>query len=62
LLRLTSQPFAALASQFAKGAVHAATVQALAAQPAVPFATEQTFPQAPQLFASVLVLVSQPSA
>jgi hypothetical protein len=43
-----SQPFAASASQSAKGAEQLATVHAPAAQPATPFATVQGEPHAPQ--------------
>ncbi len=59
--RSVSQPFDATPSQFAKPALQLATVQAPDAQPAVPFDTEHTVPQPPQLDTFVAVLISQPS-
>ncbi|MDP9150952.1 MAG: hypothetical protein M3O36_13565 [Myxococcota bacterium] len=57
----TSQPSAALWLQSAFDGLHA-MVQCPLLQLAVPPVELQTWPQAPQLFVSVLVLVSQPSA
>lgn len=59
---LVSQPVAYEPSQLAKPALHEATVQIPDTHAAVPFATEQTLPQVPQLLTSVLVLASQPLA
>jgi hypothetical protein len=54
-----SQPFRGLLSQSLKPALHV-IVQAEATQPGVPLIAAQLFPHAVQLFASVLVFVSQP--
>lgn len=61
VLRFFSQPLAYVLSQLAKPELHDATVHALAAQPAVPFATVQALPQLPQLFGLFEVFTSQPS-
>jgi len=58
----TSQPSPTSPLQFEKPALHEATVQAPAEQPAVPLATEQTLPHAPQFDGVVFVFTSQPSA
>jgi hypothetical protein len=57
---LTSQPFAAIASQFPKPAKHAATVHVEAAHPAVAWGRVHAAPQALQLFGSAAVWVSHP--
>jgi hypothetical protein len=57
-----SHPVAYCRSQFAYGAVQAATVQVVVLQPGVPFCTVQALPQAPQLLTLLTVEVSQPSA
>ena len=56
---LISQPLATLLSQLAKPAAQLMP-QVLAAQLAVPFVVLQTFVQVPQLFLSVVTLISQP--
>jgi hypothetical protein len=61
LLRFVSQPFAALASQSPKPAVHA-TWHAPSAQLGAPFEELQTRPQEPQLLGSFAVETSQPVA
>ena len=58
--RLISQPFAERPSQSAYPALQVAITQAPAVHPDVAFARLHTVPQAPQLLAVVLVLVSQP--
>ncbi len=58
----TSQPLAALPSQSAKPAVQALRRHTPAEQVAPALGKLQRFPQAPQLFTSVAVLVSQPAA
>jgi hypothetical protein len=60
VLVLVSQPLEATASQLPKPALHAPRAHAPDAQEALALAKVQTFPQAPQLVALVLVLVSQP--
>ncbi len=59
LVVFVSQPFAALLSQSPKPLLQSWTVHVPAGQPAVPFATLQTFPQLPQLL-TLSVFVSQP--
>ncbi len=59
---VASHPLAARPSQFAKPALHDATVHTPAAQPATPFAAVHTLPHAPQFETFAVVLVSQPSA
>lgn len=61
VLRLTSQPFPTLVSQFANPPVHA-MAQAPDTHDAVPFVPLQVVLQALQLLTLLLVLVSQPSA
>ncbi len=56
----TSQPLAGLPSQSAKPALQEATRQAPATQAGVALAGRHTLPQAPQLVALVVTLVSQP--
>jgi hypothetical protein len=59
----TSQPFAALLSQFANPALQEPTPHTPAEHPGVPFATAaQNRPQAPQFVTLVKVFVSQPFA
>jgi hypothetical protein len=60
VLRLASQPLAALPSQLPKPAAHAPTVHAPAAQPAVALGSEQGRSHPPQWATVVRVLVSQP--
>ena len=62
VLRLVSQPLAALPSQLPKPGLQLATVHAPAAQPAVALASEQAAPQAPQCAGVTVTLVSQPLA
>jgi hypothetical protein len=50
-----SQPLAAIMSQSPKPALHIATVQAPAAQPAVPLAAMQVFPHVPQFIGFICV-------
>src|SRR5262249_46912707 len=57
----TSQPSATRPSQLANGALHDAMAHDPAVHAAVPFATEQAVPHAPQFATLVCVLVSQPS-
>src|SRR3954463_15592368 len=58
---LTSHPFPASPSQFAKPALQDATPQVLLMHDAVPLAAVQWVPQAPQLFTSTVLFTSQPS-
>jgi hypothetical protein len=58
---LISQPSAGLWSQSAYPALQLVIVQLPAVQPAVPFASVQTFPQEPQSFTLVPVATSHPS-
>jgi hypothetical protein len=60
VFRLVSQPFAGFPSQSPQPGLQEATVQAPLLQPAVPLATLQTVPQAPQLFGSAEVLTQVP--
>ena len=62
LLRLTSQPFAAIPSQFAKPALQLAKPHTPAEQYAVAFDTAQMVLQVPQFVALVVRLASQPLA
>ena len=57
--RFVSQPLAGLPSQSLKPAAHEATRHDPVAHVALPFATEQVVPHAPQL-STVRTLVSQP--
>jgi hypothetical protein len=61
VLRLVSQPLAALPSQFPKPALHEAMAHEPLAQVAVALVREHATPQPPQ-FASELSAVSQPLA
>jgi hypothetical protein len=56
----TSQPSDGIALQFSKPRLQAATLHVPAAQAAVPFATVQPRPQAPQCASETLVSVSHP--
>ena len=60
LLVVVSQPLPALLSQFPKPGLHATILQTLPWHSAVPFVLLQTLPQPLQLFASVVLSVSQP--
>ena len=59
VLRLVSQPLAALPSQFPKPELQVGT-QALEVQAVLPFGLVQGLEQAPQLLMSLVVFVSQP--
>lgn len=61
VLRLTSQPLAAEPSQLPKPAVQAPNVHVLLTQLAAALANVHLVPQPPQLFTSLLELISQPS-
>lgn len=58
---LVSQPFAATPSQFPHPPVHATTVHAESAHPAIAFGRVHAALQEPQLFALLVRLTSQPS-
>jgi hypothetical protein len=58
--RLVSQPSVATPLQSAHPALQLATVHCEFAQPAVPFGAEHSAPHPPQLFGSVVVVVSHP--
>jgi len=61
VLRFVSQPVLDRLSQLPNPALHEATTQTPATQPALPFATvAQTVPQAPQLLTLVCVLTQLP--
>jgi len=62
VLVLTSHPSVGSLLQSEKPGLHESTAQAPLTHAAVPLATLQTFPQAPQLLALVLVLTSHPLA
>jgi hypothetical protein len=62
VFRFVSQPFEYKPSQLANPAAHERTAQFPAVQVGVPLATKQAMPQPPQLFTSVVVVVSQPFA
>ena len=61
VLRLTSQPFAALPSQFAKPVLHVRTWQAPLTQTELACAREQIVPHVPQLFGSYWVFTQLPA-
>src|SRR4051812_29282832 len=63
VLRFVSQPLPPLLSQLPNPALHVPTPQIPLPQPGVPLATApHTLAHAPQLFTSVRIAISQPSA
>jgi hypothetical protein len=60
VFRFVSQPFEYKPSQSANPLAHERTAQLPAVHVGVPLATKHAMPQPPQLFTSVVVVVSQP--